>query len=515
MKTGRGAMMRYAGAGAALLLGALLAPGGTLSAAGCEPLAAAMLPDGRITSAGLVAAGAFTPPGQGGRGGGAGAFGTLPAFCRVVASLTPTPHSDITIEVWMPASGWNGKFMGVGNGGWTGSINYSAMADALRRGYATASTDTGHVGGSAAFALEHPEKLVDFGSRSIHLMTMAARQLVASHYDRPPQWSYFNGCSAGGRQGLKMAQLFPEAYNGIIAGAPAADWTGRAAQSLRVAQALRATPDSNIPREKYQLIHDAALAACDAADGVRDGVIENPAACRFDPAVLRCAGADDGTCLTAAQVEAARQIYAPAENPRTGRTTAGLVPGTELGWATWGGAQPLSISVEHFRYVVHQDPDWDPARFDFDRDIVLADERDGGTINALDPDLRGFFGRGGRLLQYHGWADPQISAGNSVDYYASVVREFGGVDAVHDHYRLFMVPGMAHCGGGTGPNSFDMLAALEAWVEQGQAPDRIVASRLREGEVERTRPLCPYPQVAVYAGTGSTDQAEHFVCRAP
>jgi feruloyl esterase len=508
-------MSRYlAGCFVGALL-ALLSPGEVLRAAGCEPLAALMLPDATITSAAMVAAGAFAPPAQGGRGGGAGAFANLPAFCRVAATLTPTPHSDITVEVWMPAANWNGKFMGVGNGGWTGSINYSSMADALRRGYATASTDTGHVGGSASFALEHPEKLVDFGYRSIHVMTVAAKAIVAGHYDRAPQWSYFNGCSAGGRQGMQAAQRFPADYDGIVAGAPAADWTGRAAQSLRVAQALRVSDASYIPREKYQLIHDAALDACDAADGVRDGVIENPAACAFDPAVLQCTGADDGSCLTAAQVEAARQIYAPAVNPRTKRVTAGLSPGTELGWATWGGPQPLSISADHFRYVVHGDPDWDPRQFDFERDIARADELDGGTINALDPDLRAFFSRGGRLLQYHGWSDPQIAAGNSVDYYMSVVREMGGTEAVHDSYRLFMVPGMAHCGGGTGPNTFDMLTALEAWVERGQAPDRIIASRSREGVVDRTRPLCPYPQVAAYTGSGSTDDAANFVCRAP
>jgi feruloyl esterase len=488
------------------------------SAATCEALASLMLPEATVTLAQPVAAGAFTPPGgQGGRGGAQAqsAFATLPAFCRVAATLTPTPHSDIKVEVWLPEANWNGRFMGVGNGGWTGSINYGAMSDALRRGYATASTDTGHVGGSASFALEHPEKLVDFGSRSVHVMTVAAKRVVAGRYDRGPEQSYWNGCSAGGRQGLKAAQMFPADYDGVIAGAPAVDWIGRAAQSLRVNQAMHRTEDSYIPPEKYRVIHEAVLAACDALDGVTDGVLENPGRCAFDPAVLQCKGEDDGSCLTAAQVEAARAVYAATVNPQTGREIAGLAPGSELGWATWGGPRPLSISLDHFRYVVFGDPDWDPQQFDFDRHLVLAEERDRGTINALDANLRPFFERGGKVLQYHGWSDPQIAAGNSIAYYTSVMKELGGAAALDDSYRLFMVPGMAHCGGGTGPNTFDMVSALEQWVERGIAPDRIVASRLRDGTVERTRPLCPYPQVAAYTGSGSTDEAANFVCRAP
>ena len=420
------------------------------------------------------------------------------------------------IEVWLPgASGWNGKFQAVGNGGWTGSIAYSAMVEALGRGYATSSTDTGHVGGSASFALGHPEKVVDFGYRSVHEMSAAAKRVVAAYYGDAPRLSYWNGCSAGGRQGLKEAQRYPADFDGIVAGAPAADWTGRASQAMRVSRIQHADEASYIPPAKYALVHNAVLEACDAGDGVRDGVLENPTLCKFDPKVLECKGSDDATCLTAPQVAAARQIYASAMNPKTKREITGLQPGSELGWATWGGAQPLGISSDLFKFVVFKDANWDYRTFNFDTDIVLAEQTDAGTINALETSLKPFFDHGGKLLHYHGWSDPQISPGNSVAYYKSVLETAGGSGKSRDSYRLFMVPGMAHCGGGEGPNTFDAVSALEQWVEKGQAPDRIVASRMRDGKVDRTRPLCPYPQVATYKGTGNTDDAASFVCKAP
>ena len=478
----------------------------------CEQLASLALPQTTISTAQPVAAGQFVPPGAGTRGGGAqnNPFMKLPAFCRVAATLAPSSDSDIKVEVWLPVSGWNGKFLAVGNGGFSGSISYPAMAEALGRGYATASTDTGHTGNSASFAL-NPEKLIDFAWRSEHEMTVKAKTIVAAFYGDAPKFSYWNGCSAGGRQALKEAQRFPEDFNGIIAGAPGADWTGRAAAALRVAQAMHKDDASNIAAAKYPAIHAAALEACDALDGVKDGVIENPRSCRFDPQVLECKGAETSSCLTKPQVEMARTIYASG---KSGREISSLEPGSELGWATWGGAQPLSQSTEHFKYIVFKDPDWDFKTFNFERDAARADQIDNNTVNALDPNLKPFFDRGGKLLQYHGWSDPQISPGNSVQYYSSVVKKLGGREAIHASYRMFMVPGMAHCGGGDGPNRFDMISALEQWVEKGHAPDRIEATRQRDGRVDRTRPLCPYPEVAAYRGTGSTDEAASFVCKA-
>jgi feruloyl esterase len=481
----------------------------------CESLSSQALPDTTISLAQSVAAGSFvTPATQGGRGAAQSEpFRNLPAFCRVSATLKPTSDSDIKIEVWLPASGWNGKFLAVGNGGWGGSISYPAMGEALGRGYATSSTDTGHTGGSGSFALGHPEKLIDYAYRSEHEMTLKAKAIIAAYYGDGPKRSYWNGCSAGGKQALKEAQRYPEDFDGIIAGAPAADWTGRASASLRVAQAVHKDEASYIPPAKFSLVHNAVLEACDGIDGVKDGVIEDPARCTFDPKVLECKGADLSACLTPPQVEAARTIYSASINPETNREITGLAPGSELGWATWGGPQPLAISFDHFKYVVFKDANWDYRTFNPQHDFAVAEQTDGNTINALDPNLEPFFDRGGKLLQYHGWSDPQISPGNSVQYYKRVADRVGGPDTIQRSYRLFMVPGMAHCGGGEGPNSFDMVGALEQWVEKGQAPDRIVASRMRDGAIDRTRPLCPYPQVATFKGTGSTDDAASFVCR--
>ncbi|GAC1459841.1 MAG: tannase/feruloyl esterase family alpha/beta hydrolase [Gemmatimonadaceae bacterium] len=481
----------------------------------CESLASQALSDTTISLAQSIAPGSFVVPAtQTGRGAEQNeTFKNLPAFCRVAATLKPTSDSDIKIEVWLPASGWNGKFQAVGNGGWAGSISYPAMGAALGRGYATASTDTGHAGGGASFALGHPEKLIDYAYRSEHEMTLKAKAIIAAYYGDRPTLSYWNGCSAGGKQGLTEAQRFPEDFNGIIAGAPAADWTGRAAASLRVAQALHMDDGSYVPPTKYPLVHNAVLEACDAVDGVQDGVIEDPTRCKFDPKVLECKGADNPKCLTAPQVEAVRKIYSAAINPKTKRKITSLEPGSELGWSTWGGPQPLGISLDHFRYVVFKNPAWDYRTFNFEKDIVRAEEIDHDTINALDPNLRPFFDRGGKLLQYHGWSDPQISPGHSVQYYQRVADRIGGPDRIRNSYRLFMVPGMAHCGGGEGPNTFDTLSALEQWLEKGQPPDRIVASLARGGKVVRTRPLCPYPQVAAYNGDGSTDDAVNFVCK--
>ena len=437
-----------------------------------------------------------------------------PAFCRVAATLKPTSDSAIQIEVGMPATGWNGKYQAVGNGGWSGSINRNAMLQALRRGYATSSTDTGHSGGSASFALGHPEKLIDYAWRSEHEMTVKAKAIIAAFYGSGPKLSYWNGCSAGGKQALKEAQRFPEDYDGIIAGAPASNWTGRAAQSIWVAQAVHNNEASYIPPAKYPLIHNAVLAACDALDGVADGVLEDPTRCKFDPKVLQCAGAEGPGCLTAHQVEAARKIYSPSIQPRTGRALyPGLQPGSELGWGTWGGPQPLAIGLDYFRYVVFEDAKWDFRTLDFDRDVARAEQLDRDRINALDPNLQPFFAHGGKLIQYHGWNDPQISPGNSVEYYRSVVERLGGATKVKKDYRLFMVPGMGHCSGGEGTSTFDMVGALEQWVEEKHPPDRIAATRVHNGKVERRRPLCPFPQVAVYQGRGSTDEDGNFVCR--
>ena len=484
----------------------------------CADIAMLSLPRTTITGASPVAAGAFRPP-SGGRPLSAAAertYAALPAFCRVTATLRPSTDSDIAVELWMPEGDWNGKYQAVGNGAFTGSIRHSALAAALARGYAASSTDTGHEGNTASFGLGHPEKVIDFGWRSVHEMTVNSKQMIAAYYDDDLRYSYWVGCSAGGRQAMKEAQRFPDDFDGIVAGAPGNDWTGRAGGSLRVAKPLEASEASRLSEGDRQLVHDAVLEACDASDGVTDGVVGDPERCDFDPAVLQCSGSGDAACLTSAQVTTVRMLYASPENPKTGRPITGLLPGSELGWTDLGWTRSArDTGLEQFRYLTFADPEWTIDRFNFETDIVRAEDVDNDTLNALDPNLRPFFDRGGKLIHYHGWSDPQISPANATQYYRRVVDTLGGRDAVHGNYRLFMAPGMGHCGGGAGPNSFDALAALERWVEDGQAPESMEASLRRDGAVVRTRPLCPYPQQATYSGSGSTDDAENFSCRMP
>jgi len=452
-------------------------------AATCDDLKSLHFPDTTITRAQTSAA---TPD--------------LPQHCQIGATRRPTPDSDIKIEVWLPAN-WNGKYLAVGNGGWSGSINQRAMADPLRRGYATSSTDTGHQGASASFALGHPEKLIDYAWRSEHEMTVKSKAIVATFYGNGPKLSYWNGCSAGGKQAMKEAQRFPGDFDGVIAGSPGLDWTARATLSMWVAQAIRKDDASLIPPEKFRAIHDAARAACDAADGLEDGVIEEPTRCNFDPKTIECKGTDTPTCLTAPQVEAARKIYA---GPGPG-IAPGLERGSELGWGTFAGPNLFAIGFDYFKYVVFQNPDWNFRTLNFDSDIVRARKLDAGSINATDPDLDAFRKHGGKLIQYHGWSDPQIPPRSSVAYYQSVLNKMGST--VPEFYRLFMVPGMAHCGGGEGVNTFDMVDALEQWVEHKNPPAQILASG--KG---RTRPLCPFPQVSRYKGTGNPEDAANFTC---
>ncbi len=483
----------------------------TLSAAGsCGALRMLSLPNARIMLAQVTEAGAFTPAADSGS---PAVFRTLPAFCRVTATLTPTPDSDIRIEVWMPAYGWNGRLQAVGNGAFSGAIAYRPMAAALAGGDATASTDTGHVGGSADFALGHPEKVTDFGWRAVHEMTVASKAIIAAYYDAGPRFAYWNGCSAGGRQAMKEAQRFPADFDGIIAGAPGLDWTGRAAQAMRVARALETNASARLSQVQIQALHHSVLQACDARDGVSDGIIDNPASCVFDPAALECHGSGADACLTPAQVETVRLMYDSPVNPTSQRPITGLAPGSELGWTSMGWtASARATGLDQFRFIVFKDPAWDVRRFHFESDIVRAEAADAGVINALDPDLKPFIDRGGKLIHYHGWSDPQISPGNSTQYYLRVVKALGDAARVQAAYRLFMAPGVAHCGGGDGPNAFDMIGALEQWVEHGAPPDRILASHSTDGVVDRTRPLCPYPQVALYRGSGSTDDAVNFAC---
>ena len=470
----------------------------------CADLASLHPPNTAITLAQTVEAGAFTPPGPGER---ANVFKALPAFCRVAATLTPSSDSDIRIEVWLPAENWNGKFQAVGNGGWAGTISYPAMARSLAHRYATASTDTGHATQGASFAMGHPEKLVDFEYRAVHEMTVEAKALIAAFYSKMARHSYWNGCSTGGRQALMEAQRFPADFDGIVAGAPANYLSHLQPWTLWVPKAMHETEGSFIPPEKYPAIHKAVIEACDVLDGVKDGVIEDPGRCHFDPQVLKCEGADTAACLTSAQVESARKLYGPVVNSAGTRLFPGFSPGSEMGWGLLGGA-PISDPIGSFKYVVFNNPAWDWNTLNFDSDVAALEKAFEPAVDAIQPDLREFAGRGGKLILYHGWNDHLIAPGNTVDYYNAVLYTMGAT-RTSESVRLFMVPGMMHCGSGDGTPNFDMIPELENWTERGRAPDRVVASRTNP---DRTRPLCPYPLVAVYKGTGSTDAAESFVC---
>jgi feruloyl esterase len=482
------------------------------AAGSCEGLTSLKLPGTTITSAKVepvpdsVNVKAATGP---------SAARPLPDVCRVAATLRPSSDSEIKMELWMPASNWNERYQAVGNGAFNGNINSGALTTAIARGYAASSTDTGHTGGSASFGLGHPEKVIDFGWRAVHETAVASKKIIASFYGNDPKFSYWNGCSAGGRQAMQAAQRFPADFNGIIAGAPGLDWTGRAAQANRIAKRLEQNEAARLGQAQRQTLHAAVVAKCDLMDGVKDGVIENPRRCKFDPGVLECKGSDEASCLTAPQVETARLIYSAAVNPKTNRAINGLEPGSELGWTDLGWTTSArATGLDQFRFLVFGDPEWTIQKFNWDSDIVLAEEKDNNTLNALDPNLKPFISRGGKLIQYHGWSDPQIAPAGTTQYYDRVVEVLGGRDNVHDAYRLFMAPGMGHCSGGEGPNTFDMVTAIERWVETGMAPEQITATITRPtAMLDRSRPLCPYPTVAVYKGSGSTDDVANFACR--
>jgi feruloyl esterase len=477
-----------------------LVPSVVTAAPTCSSLTRLIIPNTAVTSAVDVSAGAFTPPG-------AARSINLPEFCRVMAVSRPANDSEIHFELWMPApANWNINFEGTGNG-FSGSLSYTTMADALNRGYATAGSDTGHVPDDLTFGVGHPDKIDDWAFRAVHVMTETAKLIVRDYYGRLPQYSYFAGCSTGGQQALTEAQRFPADYNGLVAGDPGHNRIHLMAGAMWTLEAARPLTAAKLP-----LITKAAIAACDAVDGVTDGIIDDPRRCRFDPGELLCKGRANDSCLSAAQVASVRKIYGGATNPRTGeRIFAGWTLGTETSWTTYfvGPAEPRRN--EFWKLWVFNDPEWDWRTFDFDRDLAFADTKM-AVVNSVDADLRPFRARNGKLLMYHGWADGNVPATDAIEYYERVTHAVGRSDRTSDVVRLFLAPGMGHCSGGDGPNTFDTLSALEQWVEHGNAPAQMIASKIANGVTSRTRPLCPYPQIAKWNGRGSTDDAANFVC---
>jgi feruloyl esterase len=472
-------------------------------AATCESLAGLALPDTTIVSVTSIPAGLFDPPG--------GTPPTMvPAFCRVVARVAPA----INFELWMPATTWNGKFQGVGNGGLAGSIGYGALVEGLNRGYATAGTDTGHASGTGNTWLLDLGLVTDYSHRGLHEMTVKSKALVEGYYGQRPAYSYYTGCSTGGKQGLFEAQRYPGDYDGIIAGEHANWWSRIMDEEVWIGLAT-VKPENRIPTVKLNLLTNAVLAACDGLDGIVDNVLNDPRGCDFKPESLLCAGADLPTCLTAGQVEAAQKIYQGPRNPRTGEQLfPGLTFGSEPLWTGLINRNSAGGSADAwFRFAVYRDPNWDWTTFDFDTNLADT-QRLAPISDSTDPDLSPFKSRGGKLLVYEGFSDQTASSRNPIQYYNRVTGAMGRNDTL-DFYRLFMVPGMRHCSGGPGTDNFDMLTALERWVEQGIAPDRVSAAHLTGGVVDRTRPLCPYPQIAKYTGSGSTDDETSFVCMDP
>ena len=445
----------------------------------------------------------------------------LRAFCRVIGTIAP----QIGFEVWLPLEGWNGKFQGYGNHGFAGDLDYSDMGPELNKGYAVASTDTGHLASqNPPLWMQNPQQVIDYGYRGVHEMTVKSKAIVKAFYGRSPKYSYFNGCSTGGKEGLMQAQRYPEDYDGInIGGSANFDQIGNRVQYVWNGQVTFANPAARLAGATLLLINNAVLAECDELDGVKDGVIDDPRACTFQPASLLCrAGQDPATCLTQTQITALENVYQGPRNPRTGKEIyPGLVRGSERGWGGHtAGPNIFATADQFFKYMVYNDTTWDYRTFDFDSDLAYTRRHFSHLLDALDPDLSEFRKRGGKILFSHLWSSTTHTAIRSIQYYEDVAARMHGrkhdrgdrFGKTQEFFRLFLAPSAS---GSNGPDKFDALPYLERWVEQGIAPQSILAWHKTAGVVDRTRPLCPYPQRAVYQGSGSTDDAANFKCRDP
>jgi feruloyl esterase len=505
------------------------------SDAACASLASARFKDSRIVSTQIVrpdpiwefppslfAGLARTDP--------TGTLNVKEPFCRVIGTI----ETEIGFEVWLPED-WNGKYQQVGNGAYTGSINYPTMGGALAKGYATASTDVGHVSQNSFetdWMVGHRQRVIDFGLRAHHVVSEIAKQIVEAYYDEGPAYSYFVGCSSGGWQALTEIQNYPGDFDGVVAGAPAHNFVRQNLRGTIVNQLSLARPVGDLSRTETQLVADAALKRCDPADGVTDGIISHPLQCDFDPGELQCKADETEACLTAAQLERVAALYGPIQSKGglelyPGPTIAAALSPSASTAARAGAppgpfasvpptpdapalAGPLANALREFGYA--EAPTL--ATFDPDRDIPLMEELMNPVMSAVNPDLRKFKRRGGKVIAWHGWGDSGISPYQTLHYYDTVAAKVGG--DMDDFYRIFFLPGMGHCGAGaTGPDEFDVVAALENWVENDVAPTRIESAQYADGRITRTRPLCKYPEVPKYTGTGSTDDTQNFICSVP
>ena len=505
--------LTFAVGSALLLLAWGLEPQPAVAAASCESLASLALPNTTIASAQLVAAGAFTSPAPARGGEGAvSPFKDLPAFCRVTGAVKRANDTDVKIEVWMPAQGWSGDFQPAASGFAGGTMTYPEMATLLKRGAATANTNRGHDGGG-------PWKLSDMNDVPYHLMVEQAKPIVAAYYGSGPKFTVMNECGGGGsRDALMEVQSWPADLDAAAATGIVYYSTHHGIAHMWVYQATHKSEASYIPLSKYPLIHKGALDACDAKDGLKDGVIEDPERCRFDPGTLLCKNGDAADCLTAPQVEAVRTIYKAPVHARTGQKIyASMPPGGELGWEAMAGPTPYPFAPGFYRQLVF-DQNWDykTRPVNFDTDVDKADAAEHLVINANNPDIDKFIARDGKLMLIGGWNDHTLGPGSNVDYYESVVKRVGARTA-RDSVRLFMVPGMDHCLGERYPTAptvnFDVVGALKQWRATGKAPDQIVVAESGNGMPDRKRLVCAYPQISHYKGSGSTGDPANFECK--
>lgn len=497
----------------------------------CGAIANLGLPNITVDAAESHAGGAYTP--SDGK-----AIDDLPAFCRVHGVIEPVPGSRIGFELWLPDASWNGKIEMFGNGGYSSKMSYGSLGDQLKRGYATLATDTGHQGDDPDFAIGHPEAIVDWGHRAVHESIAAAKAIVAAHFAEPARHSYFWGCSTGGHQALMEAQRYPTDFDGIVAGDPGNNRTHLNAgffwQFVKNHHASDAT--TIIPPAKLAMITAAVVRSCHGKDGGlgSDDFLTDPEVCAFEPKELLCSAGDQPDCLTAEQVDALTAMYGGAHDPRTGEQiyygwpkgsensghfVKGL-PGWSLYWAD-PSHEDRPARLNFWKIWAFQNPDWDWRSFDFDAGMKTVDDRLATDINAMDPDLSAFRAAGGKLIQFHGLADPVVPPRESIDYYERVQARAPksaspGPDETADFYRLFLAPGLQHCQGGPGPNVLDTQSALEKWVEDKTPPSTINATKFRDDKpangVQISRPLCPYPQQARYKGAGDPNDSGSFSC---
>jgi hypothetical protein len=514
------------------------AQGAAPSSASCTSLSGLRLPQTEIVSATVVEDAATTLKIKNVAG--------LPSFCRVVARVRSAPDSDIGVEIWLPLRGWTGVFHGNGNGGFGGALEagYGGMIAGLKRGYATAVTDTGTAPATSLDGdalIGHPRKWRDWGRLSTHVMTVTGKAITRAYYGRSADRAYYTGCSTGGQQGLIEAEYYPRDYNGILVGAPVVNRTWGHAAVLWDFAAANRSPGDLLSGAKLRLLNAAAIDACNhQGHGVPgDPFITDPLSCRFDPGALACPGAADDTCLTSSEVATARAFYS-GPTGRDGRPVFfGWPIGSEapgrFGWsfletAANGGPQFGGL----FKWVFGSNWDW--RSFSFDRDMATVDAKLDASVNdATRGDLRAFAAAGGRIIIYHGLADSLVPPAQTVAFYNRQARALGGMEKLQRNARLFMVPGMMHCGGGAGPDVFnsaqgglpsppandssdDIFAALIAWTQEKRAPQKVVATKFvadKPGTIDLQRPLCPFPQVARYMGKESTALATNFVCSFP